>query len=147
MVDVGMGLFGGAAASLVASFVFAFDDSVPFPVSLVAARLLEIDATAHYNLGFLGTFVYGLPAGLAYVAVFSRVPLLSITSLPGALLYATVWGFVLTGLFVALLGDRREAGYDRYLLASHLLYALVLAGFVALGPTDPTSTTGPAGGY
>lgn len=147
MVDAVLGAVGGAAASLVASFVFAFDDSVPFPVSLVLARLLGIDATDHYRLGFLGTFAYGVPAGFAYVALFSRVPGLSLTSLVGALVAATVWAGVLTGLFVALVGDQREAGYDRYLLASHLLYGLVLAGLVALGPTDPTSTTGPAGGF
>lgn len=147
MVDTALGLFGGLAASLVAALVFAFDDSIPFPVSLVVARALGTTPTDHYYLGFAGTFAYGLPAGVAYVSLFSRVPVLSPTSVLGGILYGVLWGVLLTGLFVVLISEGREDGYDRYLLASHLLYGLVLAGFVALGPTDPTSTPGPAGGY
>lgn len=146
MVDVFIGLFGGVAASLAAALVFAFDSSTPFPVSLVVARLFGSDPTERYYLGFAGTFAYGLPAGAAYVSVFSRVPLLSLTSPTGAVVYAVVWGGALAGLFAILIGDR-DTGYDRYLLVAHLLYGFVLAGFVLLGPTDPTATAGPAGGY
>lgn len=147
MVDIVIGLFGGAAASLAAALVFAFDDSIPFPVSLVIARLRGTESAAYYTLGLAGTFAYGIPAGAVYVSVFSHVSVVSVTSFPGGLLAATVWGLLLAGLFVVLIGDRRASTYDRYLVASHLLYALVLAGFVALGPTDPTTTVGPAGSY
>lgn len=147
MSDVVIGLFGGAAASLAGSFVFIFDESTPFPVSILLARLLKSDPTDYYRLGLLCTFLYGLPAGAAYVYVFSRAPLLSITSLPGGLVYGTVWGLVLTAVFRLLIGDLPDESYGKRLLAAHLLYGLVLAGFVILGPTDPTSTAGPSGGF
>lgn len=150
MVDPVVGLFGGAAASVAAVLVFAFDDSVPFPASLVVARVLgttDSDPDERYYVGLAGTFAYGLPAGVAYVALFSRVPLLSVTSFPGGVVYGVVWGVALAGLLALLAGDRIAAGYGRYLLASNLLYGFVLAGFVVMGPTDPTATPGPAGAY
>jgi hypothetical protein len=145
-MDIVIGLFGGLAASLVASLVFAFDDSIPFPVSLALGRLLGARAENYY-VGFLGTFAYGLPAGMAYVYVFSVLLVAGVPSLLGTLVCATVWTVLLTGLFSALVGERQSAEYRRYLFASHLLYGLVLAGFVMLGPTDPTATVGPVGGY
>ena len=147
MVDIVVGLFGGIAASLMAALVFAFDDAVPFPLSIVLARLLGGEAAEYYSLGLVGTFVYGLPAGAAYASVFSRVPLFAVVSIPGAVVYGTVWGVALTVPFAVLVGDRQPDGYGRYLLAAHLLYGFTLAGFVLLGPTDPTATAGPVGGY
>jgi len=52
-MDIAIGLFGGLAASLVASFVFAFDDSTPFPVSLALGRLLG-ETAENYYVGFFG---------------------------------------------------------------------------------------------
>ena len=145
-MDIAIGLFGGLAASLVASLVFAFDDSVPFPVSLALGRLLG-ETVEQYYVGFFGTFAYGLPAGVAYVYAFSVLLVAGAPSFLGHLVCVTAWTAVLTGLFAALTGDRGPTEYGSYLLASHLLYGLVLAGFVALGPTDPTGTVGPVGGY
>ena len=145
-MDIVIGLFAGLAASLVASLVFAFDDSILFPVSLALGRLLGRRAESYY-VGFFGTFAYGLPAGLAYVYVFSVLVVAGVPSLLGKLVCVAAWTVLLTGLFSALVGDRPSAEYRRYLVASHLLYGLVLAGFVALGPTDPTATVGPVGGY
>lgn len=145
-MDLTIGLFGGLAASLVASLVFAFDDSIPFPVSLTLGRLLGEWAESYY-VGFFGTFAYGLPAGVAYVYVFSVLEVAGVPSLLGNLVCAVTWTGLLTGLFGALVGDRPATAYRRYLLATHLLYSLVLAGFVVLGPTDPTATVGPVGGY
>lgn len=145
-MDIIMGLFGGLAASLVAALVFAFDDSVPFPVSLVLGRFLG-ERTEQYYVGFLGTFTYGIPAGVAYVYVLSILLVAGVPSSLGYLACGAAWTALLTGLFAALIGDRRTKGYGRYLVASHLLYGIVLTGLVALGPIDPTATAGPAGGY
>jgi len=145
-MDIAIGLFGGLAASLVASLVFAFDDSIPFPVSLALGRLLG-DNVEHYYVGFLGTFAYGLLAGVAYVYTFSVLLVVGVPSLLVNIVCVAAWTLLLTGLFVALIGERRPPEYSRYLVASHLLYGIVLAGFVALGPTDPTATVGPVGGY
>lgn len=142
-----IGLFGGAAASLMGSLVFAFDESTPFPLSVVAARALGGDATEYYRLGFLSTFLYGLPLGAAYVYVFSRAPLISVNSPLGGLIYGTVWGALITALLLLLVGGRPNEGYSQRILVAHLMYGLVLAGFVVLGPTDPTATPGPAGGF
>jgi hypothetical protein len=145
-MDIGIGLFGGFAASVVASLVFAFDDSVPFPVSLALGRLLGTEADNYY-VGVLGTFTYGIPAGVAYVYAFSALLVAGVPPFLGYLVCGAVWTALLTGLFAALVGERRTGGYNRYLLTSHLLYVFALAGFVALGPTDPTATVGPVGGY
>lgn len=145
-MDIVIGLFGGLAASLVASLVFAFDDSIQFPVSLALGRLLGARAENYY-VGFLGTFAYGVPAGVAYVYALSVLLIAGVPSLLGNLVCVAAWTGLLTGLFVVLIDDRRSTEYRRYLLASHLLYGLVLAGFVVLGPTDPTATVGPVGRY
>jgi len=108
-MDIIMGLFGGLAASLVAALVFAFDDSVPFPVSLVLGRFLG-ERTEQYYVGFLGTFTYGIPAGVAYVYVLSILLVAGVPSSLGYLACGAAWTALLTGLFAALIGDRRTKG-------------------------------------
>lgn len=146
MVDAVLGGFAGAAASVVTSLVFVFDESTPAPAAVLAAGLFGGEPADHFRLGLASTFLYGVPGGAGYAAVLS-VAGVEPSSLMAGVGGGTLYGVALFAVIRATLTwvDRPGGGYDRRLLLAHALYGASLGAWLLFGPTDPTATPGPAG--
>lgn len=141
MVSVISGAVGGFVATVVMTAVMmAFGDDSPPPTAAFWAQYIgDGEPTDYKPQGMVLHLAYGIVAGAVFVPVFTAFNLgFPITGWFGGLGWGLIWGLALfagaAGFWMNLVLDV-DPGPEQaaFMGVNHLIFGLVLGGWVALG--------------
>jgi len=141
MVTIISGLVGGLVATIVMTvFMMGLGDDSPPPTAAFWAKYVGDGAPSDYMLqGMVLHLLYGIVAGGVFVSLLAPLGL-GVTALTGGLLWGVVYGIVLfviaAGFWMMIVLDMSATpAMAGLFLLFHLVYGVVLGGFVFYLPT------------